>query len=233
MMEVIQCPRCRTISYPGLMGYPRCHRCHEPLRQCLHCRHQQGGLCSLPAAERPPLLDDEGLPYCTAFASRYARGAGEPWWRRPLPATQRIMVLGGMVAVMAIAAGMLFARPEPFARGLAVDAEQIACLNGAARLGVWVYADPATVAEVVLEVDRTEGGAYWMVAEPAPLDRPGTNAYRLGYAIPSSGRMRLELEFRTREPRPPREQVELRLTTAAGEPLDAAKVIIGPPTGAS
>ncbi|MBI2302173.1 MAG: hypothetical protein HYU66_24995, partial [Armatimonadetes bacterium] len=66
----ICCPRCRAVSYPGLMGFPRCHKCHEQLRQCRYCAHQQDGLCLLDEAVWPRLEEDDGKPFCAAFASR-------------------------------------------------------------------------------------------------------------------------------------------------------------------
>ena len=68
--EGVQCPKCRAVSYPGLMGFPRCHRCHEQLRQCRYCVHQTAGLCQLERAQRPRLQADEGKPFCEAFTSR-------------------------------------------------------------------------------------------------------------------------------------------------------------------
>jgi hypothetical protein len=81
-MEALRCPQCRALSYPGLMGFPHCHRCHEQLRQCRYCTHQSGGLCQLDAAGRPPLQEDEGKPFCAAYDSRLLAEPERPPWSR-------------------------------------------------------------------------------------------------------------------------------------------------------
>lgn len=223
--EVIQCPRCRTICYPGLMGYPRCHRCHEQLRQCLHCRHQVGGLCQLPEADRPPLRDEDGAPFCTAFASRFTRG-GSTWWQRPLAGWQRHAAMGALILAVALVAGlMLRGRGELAPRLMGPDGARRDAA-GTVLVTLSVVADPHRYDEITLQVVRRQPDAYRLYASPTPLDSGPGQSGALRFAVPRNGRLELELELRPRRAPPPPERLELRLLGPAGELFDTATVVL-------
>ncbi len=120
-MDGYRCPRCSALSYPGLMGFPRCHRCHEQLRQCRYCTHESGGLCTLDETARGRLLQEDGRPYCRAFASRLVVTGDEDRFGRALlnPAWPTALLTAAVIllaALIAWAAGREALHPQLAAR---------------------------------------------------------------------------------------------------------------------
>lgn len=41
-MRQMRCPNCQAVNYEGHITFPICHRCHENLQKCRHCRNFPG-----------------------------------------------------------------------------------------------------------------------------------------------------------------------------------------------
>ncbi len=187
----VQCPKCRAVSYPELMGFPRCHRCHEQLRQCRYCTHQERGLCKLPLAPHPPLNEEDGRPYCDAFESALTVGRG----RGPLSGV--IAGEGRVVAVMAILVilvlGLLLAAIGDVRQGLRIEAqdERVVVQDGRAVVEFTIHGDPGVQSTVILHVEP-DALAHCRIESPLPLAYPPQGP-EYKQSLPISGRARFQL----------------------------------------
>ncbi len=220
--EGVQCPKCRVANYPGLMGYPRCHRCHEQLRQCRYCVHQSGGLCRLAVAQPPRLEAEEGKPYCEAFASRLtfsrqAAAANEAFGARA-------RIVGFVAGLVVLLVWTLVAVVDRDLSGLRLEAadrvvytEDDRAVIGFEVLGgpptgwVWVSLDPA-----VLE--------FYSVVAPAEL--AGSERPALAVRLNKRGAGQCEVVLLRRPDAPPETMAKGLLQLPDGHLVGEAKVLL-------
>ncbi|HIE52701.1 MAG TPA: hypothetical protein EYP85_13175 [Armatimonadetes bacterium] len=95
------------------MGFPKCHKCHEQLRQCQYCRHWADGACTRPESERPPLQEEEGAPYRATFDSRLVEDTVPlSAWHQPLTTRAWILIMLLVMALVTLG-GLLQLPPAP------------------------------------------------------------------------------------------------------------------------
>lgn len=202
-MDRIRCPHCGAICYPGLMGFPRCHRCHEQLRQCRWCAHQSRGLCTLEPQLRPPLREEQDKPYCEAFTTALAVSEDDDPWRRELRVSSGTLGFGaGLIILVAIIVAFVISR-EPRTYRIEAIGGHVPVLDGRAVARFEVDAEPGLNDYVTIAVSDSVLQTYDLL-EPSPtpvevLERPRR------YVIPeqSDGTLKLRLTFLPKDASPP------------------------------
>jgi len=216
------CPKCRTVNYPGLMGFPRCHNCHEQLRQCRYCIHQTAGLCGLDAGSRAPLQSAEGLPWCDDFASRFARSESARRLTRPVVTTPRTIAALAAACVLTIWLFLLAFGEE---HGLRIEArdDAVRVIDGRALAMFVIRGSVDELHAVRCAVDLAEAPGYSVeeVALPAALRLAG-RAARRDLPVPSGRAMAVEVRLLAGQDSPVRSRLRVALVAADGEPLASA-----------
>ena len=219
----VRCPICRAMSYPGLMGFPRCHQCHEQLRQCRYCQHQTLGLCRLEAGRRPRLEADEGKPYCASFASRLlipvSRGAA-----RPVGSDLRLLgVVAAVVLAVVVAFNLLLGdaghdlRVEP-------DEPRVFVSDNRALATFVVTSDPGFLSKLRLRVDAEALRYYQLESPPAVEISGGAPVVRIQPDHLDRARITLTLaQFR---PAPVEQRLSVTLLSPRGSPLANAETLL-------
>lgn len=222
-MDGFRCPKCRALSYPGLMGFPRCHRCHEQLRQCRYCLHQTGGLCRLDAPTRPRLTCEEGKPYCSAFASRLADHAPAGPLRRPFSGAARLTALSTAVVIVLAVIVAITARREALVPQIEANEAAVDLIDGRATATFSItspQAEPRDRRTVFVRIDP-EVGQYYVVedCQPEPLGHSTGGPHEYRYELHGDQRLDLAVTLLSRgQPDTPR-QVPLTLRLMAGRDI--------------
>ena len=231
-MDGFRCPKCHALSYPGLMGFPRCHRCHEQLRQCRYCAHQTGGLCRLDTAGRPRLRCEDGKPFCDAFESRLADSSPAGPLRRPISGAARVTALSTAVVIaMAILVAMA-ARREALVPQIEANETSVDLLDSRATASFSVYApysDEHDRREAVLRIDPAIE-RFYAIEEyaPVPDGHPRDEVGPLRYELQGDRRLEFTVTLlRRAESATPRQTpLTVHLLAGNGLPLASATVPI-------
>ncbi|MBI5832614.1 MAG: hypothetical protein HZB16_09955 [Armatimonadetes bacterium] len=242
-MDGFRCPKCHALSYPGLMGFPRCHRCHEQLRQCRYCAHQTGGLCRLDDATRPRLRCEDGKPFCDAFGSGLADSSPAGPLRRPFSGAARVTALSTAVVIaMAILVAMA-AQREALIPQIEANEAAIDLLDNRATATFSIVSTQADARDRRTVYVRVDPGIeeFYVIEEyaPAPLGYDQRDPRQLRYEL--SGDRRLDFSvtlLRRAEVATPRQAaLTVRLLASHDMPLGSATVpiraagAVPPPTG--
>ncbi|MCC7493444.1 MAG: hypothetical protein IT204_13905 [Fimbriimonadaceae bacterium] len=224
-LEGVQCPKCRAVSYPGLMGFPRCHRCHEQLRQCRYCTHQARGLCRLAATPRPRLLAAEGKPYCEGFESSLRRGPVGSRFAQPLSGNARIV---GLTAATVLLLTWLLWSTLGVERGLRLELDEprVWVQDGRARVGMTIAGDPALLGTMEL---RLAGPAlqHYTIEDPLPLAESIGLVARL--RLDAQGTQRLQVTLVQRPGAPGACPLTVNLVGTQAELLATAQTMLRAP----
>lgn len=219
----LRCPKCRTVNYPGLMGFPRCHSCHEQLRQCRWCLHQSGGLCQLDEAERPALQGEDGLPWCEAFSSRHALSEAAKPLERPLGITPR--TIGGLAFGCVLVIWLiLLALGEEHGLRLEARDEAVRVVDGRAACFFTLRGD-GSLSSVLLDLDLREAPGYTVeeLVVPAGLRLAPDAASRVAAPAEVAAKV-VEVHLMAAPEAPTRGRLLIRLEAMDGEALAVSTV---------
>jgi hypothetical protein len=231
-MEAYRCPHCQALSYPGLMGFPRCHRCHEQLRQCRYCLHQRGGLCQVEAAGRPRLQHEDGKPWCQAFASALA----DETPRTPLQGLSGPARLAALAPVAVVLLGILLTvvlRGRPAPPQIETDNAMVRLVDGKAVASFSIDAANSGDRFATVRIDRSALRFYSL--EPPDPDPVGTGEASDGrpeyrFQLDRHHRLRLSIGLVPLGQPPETTAFKLTLVDDNGEEVSAAQaLILGPP----
>ncbi|NUP99592.1 MAG: hypothetical protein HUU35_07025 [Armatimonadetes bacterium] len=223
----VQCPKCRAISYPGLMGFPRCHRCHEQLRQCRYCVNQSAGLCQLSPHRRPPLQEEEGKPFCEAFESRLVSRPAAGRLGLALGAETRVLGLLGLLVVVLVWALIGLLGDEYEGVRLEAEAPRVYVDDGRAVANFYAYGDQAVLADLAVLLPP-EVAARFIVESP-PVATQAEAGPLLPLTPAGHDRARLRLVLVRRPGTKPTEPLVVLLAGPGGEELDRAGTLVVTP----
>jgi len=224
--EGLRCPKCRTVSYAGLMGFPRCHNCHEQLRQCRYCLNQTGGLCELEAGSRPALQSADGLPWCEAYSSRYALSEGAKPLERPVGITPRTMTALAVGCVFVIWIFLLMFGEEHAFRIDARD-EAVRVVDGRAVATFLIYGAAGEYAGIQVVIDLTEAPGYAVEEVGVPPGLATAEGLAWHEQPVQTGRPpTVEVVLLAAADSPTRSTVRLSLAARDGEPLASATALL-------
>ena len=225
-MDGIRCPKCRTVNYAGLMGFPRCHNCHEQLRQCRYCTHQLGGLCQLQNGDRPRLQSAEGLPWCDAHSSRFALSEDARPLERPVGITPRTIAALSIACVLLVWM-LLLAFGEEHGVRLEAREELVRVIDGRAVAQFEVRGETADLESLRLAVELQQAPGYAVeeVAAPPELAIEG-NLPRSDLASPIHGDSSIEVHLMADHAAPPLTTLTVALLAADGDPLARASTTL-------
>ena len=180
-MAELRCPKCAAINPEGMMDFPRCHRCHENLRQCLYCRHfaVETAECAHETAREAYALEGERGERCEHFESRYQLGATSP---RTPRVTSWMLVLAVAMIVSWVAA-TAYLEPGPYLRQsvsmhLTLDSKLISANYPATvfpttpfKLRLFIYNnDPRVIAQPLLRFRSDLFTGFLWETDPQPRD---------------------------------------------------------------
>lgn len=230
-MQAFCCPRCGSLSYPGLMGFPRCHKCHEQLRQCRYCSHQHGGICRLEAEPAPSLEEEDGRPFCTSFASALGVEPTAGVWRRPLTDRARTVAYLVLAAACLLLFRAIALHQELLPPQIDPDAASIPVLDGRAVAGFTITGDHSRHPSFELQIDSEILRGYtFLEAEPPGVRTAGGELPTLTYNLPKEDRLRVQLCFFAKRQPPGHLPLKVKVI-ADGEVASQAQTTLVCPTG--